>query len=568
MFLISILDLLYICRMKKILYIILAGLLIAGCITNDIPYPVIDPNIISFDVAEATDVNVDNENHVVTVYFAETTDIRRIEVKSLEIDKQEASVVGDVIGFHDFTQPFKFTLRTYDDYIWTVKAVRNIERYFTVKGQIGSTVIDDINCRAIALVSMKQYITNIEVTSLKLGPKDISEYSLTLSQMKDFTDGVTVEVTAFGQTEVWNLFVEQTELSVDITKLNPWTKDAYVTLLGVAGEETVFMYREKGQSDWIRVSETCITSDGGTFVAHIEGLQPETAYEVYAMSGSEETTVKEFVTMSATPIPNGSFEYASMVAGQSYYKFYDPDCGFEDGSYMFWGSGNGEGSEGINGSASMGIVITYIDTDDKIDGKQSVRAQTSQMAGILAAGNLFTGQFAGLVVTSGGMVNFGRPWTTRPSALKLYCKYQTGKMDIIGKDTPPGVTLIKGETYDRADIKVAFGYWDYKKYGGTKDSPVHVNTTEPSTFVDFNTDKSTIGNGNLTIFHDGYSLNGGQLNNAATDEWVEYTIPINYRDIQTLPTHIIISCAASQYGDYFSGYSNSKLWIDAVKLIY
>ena len=556
--------------MKKILYIILSGILIAGCITNDIPYPVIDPNIISFDVADATDVNVDNENHVITVYFAETTDIRRIEVKSLDVDKQETSVVGDVIGFHDFTQPFKFTLRTYDDYVWTVKAVRNIERYFTVKGQIGSTVIDEVNCRAIAMVGMKQYITNIEVTSLKLGPKDISEYSLTLSQMKDFTDGVTVEVTAFEQTEVWNLFVVQTELSVDITKLNPWTKEAYVTLLGVAGEETAFLYREKGQTEWINVPETCITSDGGTFVAHIEGLEPETAYEVYAISGSEETTVKEFVTMSATPIPNGSFEYASMVAGQSYYKFYDPDCGFEDGSYMFWGSGNGEDGEpgGVAGSASMGIVITSIDSNDKIDGKQSVRAQTSQMAGILAAGNLFTGQFAGLVGTSGGMVNFGRPWTTRPSALKLYCKYQTGKMDIIGKDTPPGVTLVKGETYDRADIKVAFGYWDYKKYGGTKDSPVHVNTTNPSTFVDFNTDKSTIGNGNLTIYHDGYSLNGDQLTQAATDEWVEYTIPINYRDIDTLPTHIIISCAASQYGDYFSGYSNSKLWIDAVELIY
>ena len=556
--------------MKKILYIILSGLLLTGCITNDIPYPVVKPNVISFDVAGAIDVDIDNENRVVTVYFAETTDIRRIEVTSIGVDRQEASLVGDLVGFHDFSKPFKFTLRTYDDYVWTVKAVRNIERYFTVKGQIGSTVIDEVNCRAIAMVNIKQPLENLQVTSLKLGPKDITEYSLSTSQMTDFTNGISVEVTAFGLTEVWTLFVDQTEQSVDITKLNPWTTEAYVTLLGVAGEETAFMYREKGQTEWINVPETCITSDGGTFVAHIEGLEPETAYEIYAISGSEETTVKEFVTMSATPIPNGSFEYASMVAGQSYYKFYDPDCGFEDGSYMFWGSGNGEDGEpgGVAGSASMGIVITYIDTDDKIDGKQSVRAQTSQMAGILAAGNLFTGQFAGLVGTSGGMVNFGRPWTSRPKALKLYCKYTTGKMDIVGENTPPGISLIKGETYDRADIKVAFGYWDYKKYGGTKESPVHVNTTDPSTFVDFNTDKSTIGNGNLTIYHDGYSLNRGQMTMSATDEWVEYTIPINYRDFETLPTHIIISCAASQYGDYFSGCSTSKLWIDKVEAIY
>jgi hypothetical protein len=340
-----------------------------------------------------------------------------------------------------------------------------------------------------------------------------------------------------------------------------------VTSLGVAGVENGFFYRKKTGQEWIRVPETDITADGGTFTAHIKELEPETSYEVYAISGEDKTEIKEFQTAPAAELPNASFEYASKVAGKEYYKFYDPDCGVADGAFMFWGSGNGEGSEGVNGSANMGIVITYIDTNDKVDGKQSVRAQTSQMAGILAAGNLFTGQFAGLVGTSGGKVNFGRPWTVRPKALKLYCKYSTGPMDIV-KESPPGVNLVKGETYDRAEIKVAFGYWDYKKYGGTKNSPVHIDTTNPSTFVDFNSDKSTIGNGNLTLYHDGYSLNGAQMTKAATDQWVEYTIPINYRDIDTLPTHIIISCAASQFGDYFSGCSSSKLWLDKFELLY
>ena len=328
------------------------------------------------------------------------------------------------------------------------------------------------------------------------------------------------------------------------------------------------MYREKGAQEWNKVAEADITADGGSFTAHIKGLEAESVYEVYAYCGSDKTAAREFMTAPATPIPNGSFEYASKVAGKDYYKFYDPDCGVADGSYMFWGSGNGEGSEGVNGSANMGIVITFIDTEDKMDGKQSVRAQTSQMAGILAAGNIFTGQFAGLVGTTGGKVNFGRPWTERPKAVKLYAKYTTGPMDIVSNSVPPGLNLIKGETYDRANIEVAFGYWDYRKYGGTKNSPVHVDTTNPLTFVDYNKDESTIGNGQLIICHDGYVLNGAPLVKGATDQWVEYTIPINYRDLDTLPTHIIISCAASQYGDYFSGYSNSKLWLDMVELIY
>lgn len=552
---------------KTLLYILFGIFFITGCITNDIPYPVVVPHITSFDVANAVNVEIDSDNRVITVHFAETTDMRSVEVRSVEIDEQEASVVGNVVGYHDFTTPFKFTVRTYDDYLWTVRGVRNVNRYFTVKGQIGTSVIDPYNCRAVATVGVKADLENIEVTSLKLGPEGLTDYSLSLSQMKDFTDGISVEVTSFGLTEVWNLFIEQTELSVEISKVNPWTKEAYVTSLGVAGVENGFFYRKKTGQEWIRVPETDITADGGTFTAHIKGLEPETSYEVYAISGEDKTEIKEFQTAPAAELPNASFEYASKVAGKDYYKFYDPDCGVADGAFMFWGSGNGEGSEGVNGSANMGIVITYIDTNDKVDGKQSVRAQTSQMAGILAAGNLFTGQFAGLVGTSGGKVNFGRPWTVRPKALKLYCKYSTGPMDIV-KESPPGVNLVKGETYDRAEIKVAFGYWDYKKYGGTKNSPVHIDTTNPSTFVDFNSDKSTIGNGNLTLYHDGYSLNGAQMTKAVTDQWVEYTIPINYRDIDTLPTHIIISCAASQFGDYFSGCSSSKLWLDKFELLY
>ena len=554
--------------MKKTLIYILFGLFFfTGCITNDIPYPVVVPHVNSFDVENAINVSVDAENQVITVHFAETVDMRKVKVRSIELEEKEASLVENIVGYQDFTKPFKFIIRTYNDYVWTVKGVRDVERYFTVAGQIGASEIDAVNCRAIATVSVKTPLDKIEVTSLKLGPEGLTEYSIEPSQMKDFTDAITVDVTAFGQTEVWTLYVDQTDSSVDITKVNPWTKEAYVTSFGVAGMENGFMYREKGAQEWSKVAESDITSVGGTFTAHIKGLSPETDYEVYAFCGSEKTTVKNFTTAPATKLPNGGFEYASKVAGKDYYKFYDPDCGVSDGAYMFWGSGNGEGSEGVNGSANMGIVITYIDTNDKVEGKQSVRAQTSQMAGILAAGNLFTGQFAGLVGTSGGKVNFGRPWSTRPKAIKMYCKYSTGPMDIV-KDCPPGETLIKGETYDRADIEIAFGYWDPRKYGGTKNSPVHVDTTNPSTFVDYNTDPSTIGCGYLKILHDGYTINGADVVPVSTNQWIEYTVPIEYKDIDTPPTHIIISCAASQFGDYFSGCSSSKLWLDKFELVY
>lgn len=539
---------------------------VSACITNDLPYPVVVPNIVSMDVEGAENVEINYDERTVIIHFPEQTDLRSISIRSFELDQAIAVPSIELVGEHDLTKPLKFNLRTYSDYSWKIMAVRDVERYFTVEGQIGSSVIDPVNLRAVAMVGKDADITNVEVTSLKLGPDGLSEYSMDVSQMRDFTHGISVDVIVFGVTETWRLFVESTDLSVNIKEVNPWARKAYVTSTGVAGQDNGFRYRQKGYDMWTDVPESAIVADGGTFTALIETLEPETAYEVVAYCGDEVTVPVEFLTESATEIPNGSFEYASKVRGKDYYKFYDPDCGIEDGMYMFWGSGNGEGAEGVNGSANMGIVITYIDTEDKVHGKQSVRAQTSQMAGILAAGNLFTGQFAGLVGTSGGKVNFGRPWTTRPVALKLYCKYVTGKMDIVN-GMPPGVTLSKDD-YDCAEIKFALGCWDYKKYGGTSDSPVHINTTDSRTFVDFSNDPSTVAYGNLIIHHDGYVLNGADKTDAATDGWIEYEIPLDYHDLSTLPTHMIVSCAASRYGDYFTGCSSSKLWLDAFELIY
>ena len=541
--------------------------LLTGCIHNDLPYPVVVPNITSMTVQDAVEVDIDYEARVVTVYVSETTDLTKVVIQSVDYDVDITKPSIQLLGVHDLTTPLKFQLTTYQDYDWIIKAVRPVERYFTIEGQIGSSIIDDYNCRVIAMVSEGTDITNLKVTSLKLGPKDITTYSLAPEQMRDFSGGLDLEVTAFGLTELWTIYVEETEVSVEISKINPWTASAYVSAMAAAGKETVFHYRAKGSTDWMTVDSANVTSDGGSYTAHITGLQPSSDYEVMVSCGDDKTPVEEFTTAPATKIPNGSFEYASLVSGSNYYKFYDPSCGVEEGEYMFWGSGNGEGPEGINGSANMGIIITTIDKNSKIDGNQSVCAQTSQMAGILAAGNLFTGQFAGLVGTEGGMVNFGRPWSTRPVALKLYCRYTTSNIDIIGKKLPPGVTLTK-EDLDRAQIKVAIGTWDYRTYGGTKDSPVHINTTDASTFVDFNKDPKTIANGDLIIHKDGYFLNGASKVDAVTSEWAEYTIPLNYHDLETLPTHIIVSCASSQFGDYFTGCSSSKLWIDKVELVY
>lgn len=340
------------------------------------------------------------------------------------------------------------------------------------------------------------------------------------------------------------------------------TLHADVDATEYANSTVQFAYSSDG-SAWTTVDG--VNDSEGTWKADISGLTPSTTYTYKLLIDDVQVgEEKTFTTEAAPKLPNGSFEYVSKVSGESYYKFFDPSCGVADASYMFWGSGNGEGSEGVNGSASMGIVITTIDTGDKKDGNQSVLCKNNSIVGMLTAGNLFTGQFAGLVGTSGGKVNFGRPWTSRPTALRIWCKYQTGKINIL-KNESLGVTK---NDYDRAQVKVAIGTWDYKKYGGTKNSPVHINTTDASTFVDFFTDPNTIANGDLIIYNDGYMLNHGAKVTETTSEWVEYIIPLDYRQLSAYPTHIVISCATSQFGDYFTGYDGGKLWIDGAELIY
>lgn len=537
--------------MKKFLAYFLGAVLACSCISNDLPYPVIVPHITSLTVDGALGVEISYDSRAITVTLPETQDLRSVRIRDYEMDVEMAVTSLPLAGVHDLSKPLCFNLTTYQDYEWTIVAKRPIERYFTVLGQVGSTVIDDVNCRAVAQVGRKVNCSDITVSSLKLGPRDISTYSLQASQMKDFTDGISVDVSAFGLTETWHLFVEPTDVGVEIKDVNPWTREVYVSSTGVAGQDNGFRYRVAGSADWTEVSQSDISSDGGSFTAHICGLEPETRYEVYAYSGSENSTVEEFATDPATPLPNHSFENFSLVTGKDYYKWYNPYSPDPDGREMFWGTGNGEGPDGINGTASLGIVLTYPDTNSAPDGQYCVRCESKAFAGMLACGNIFTGQFSGLVGTTGGKVHYGRPWKTRPKALRFNMRYNSGIIDLVGT-YPPGEVVKVGDN-DRCHIIATVGDWDYREYGGSKDSPVLVNTSEKIYFT--KESRGIIGYGEYIL-------------NQSTDGWIEVEIPIEYRSLTRKPSHIIVICATSIRGDYLTGSSRSTLWVDNFRLIY
>ena len=50
--------------------------------------------------------------------------------------------------------------------------------------------------------------------------------------------------------------------------------------------------------------------------------------------------------------------------------------------------------------------------------------------------------------------------------------------------------------------------------------------------------------------------------------WKEFNIDLKYRTLTTKPTHIIIVCSSSKYGDYFTGSTGSLMYLDDLELVY
>lgn len=308
--------------------------------------------------------------------------------------------------------------------------------------------------------------------------------------------------------------------------------------------------------NWTRVDGT--RESEGSYSAVFTGLSPETEYE-YRLVVTDASSLEEemiaapstFTTEVARQAPNSSFEIVSNAESSKYYSLYDPQNALTELQTKWWCSGNA-GSTMVGSSA----VICYPDTGDYKDGSQSMCLQSRYVIVKFAAGNLFSGHFGETIGTKGGTVFFGRPFTARPTALRLWVKYSGGAINRIESNAP---SEVKEGDYDKASLKVALGTWDYKKYGGDPDSPILVNTTDETTFVDFNTDEATIAYGEHYLASDADN---------SSNSWQQLTIPLTYRNLNSYPTHIVIAFAASMYGDYFTGYDNSKLWVDKVELLY
>lgn len=514
-----------------------------GCIKNDIPYPVIKLDITRL---EADGLNsspqIDATAHTVKLDLEETTDIRKVNITAVEMTSG-AECDTAFPGIFDLRKPMYVTLSMYQDYEWTISAEQTIERHFRVEGQIGEAVIDEVSHIATAYVPMDADLSNMRVTEAKFGPKDITSYSpdpLSFSSFEDTVHHVTV--TYHGDIEeMWTLCVVPTEVEVQFNSVDAWAKRIWLNASGRSGATLGFKYRSAGSEEWIDVND--ITLDGGNFTACIEGLEPMTSYDVVAFSNENYTDVVTVTTEDTFELLNAGFEDWSIVDG-CYYPY-------AEGASPFWGSGN-DGAK----MASTTLTEPTEEIRPGSVGKYAASLQSKKAAimglGKFAAGNLFLGEFGGLVGLD-GLVNFGRPCTSRPVALHGWVKYNCGVIDEVGRIPAARPDLAKGQL-DEGQILIAVGDWTAEEYGGSESCPVVVNTKDESTYFD-KSGNSVIGHGEIILTE-------------STDGWMEFTLPLEYVSYSRIPTHIIIIFSGSRFGDYFTGSTGSLMLVDDVELIY
>ncbi|MBQ7516846.1 MAG: PCMD domain-containing protein [Bacteroidales bacterium] len=529
--------------------------LLTSCFKNDMPYPYVPGTIADIEVEGALSCEIDVARNTITLQMDETQDLAKVRILSVRFGEEQTWAETAIEGVHDLREPMYVTLGTYDTqrYRWKIVAKQTIVRSMSVSNQIGKTVFDEANRRILLTVSKSVSLTYLNVEAVKLGPRDITTYDKDLTAIHNFTEPIEVTARYHGEDHVWTIYAHTSDKNVVVDRVSPRSRKAWVDASGLAGQRNGVRYRLVGEKKWKEADSLVV--EGGSFQAMMDTLQPLTTYEYLAYTGEEETEPETFTTEDEVEVPNGSFEYVTPAG--SFYEWYNTAAPLLPEQSAWWGSGNGSKVMGVPGSADMGYVITEPDESSKVSGDRSAKLISKWAVVKFAAGNLFSGYFAGLVGTAGGKVNFGRPFTHRPDSLKCWVKYHSGPVNHIGESCPFPTEM--GQN-DEAQLFIALGNWDYKKYGGSPECPVQVNTTDMTT--KFNP------NGEAVIAYGEYTLDHSTVSASGEEVWVEIAVPFVYKDNFTVPTHIVISYASSRLGDYFTGSDQSILWVDDVKLVY
>lgn len=302
------------------------------------------------------------------------------------------------------------------------------------------------------------------------------------------------------------------------------------------------MYRAKGTQQWTRVASTATgLTSGQSYSVQVSGLSASTVYQFAAYcDGFESTAIEEFTTDPEEQLSNAGMENWCTDNNDNALV---PAASIGE---MFWDTGN-------HGSITLGKNITNQDTSIKHSGNSSAKLESQYVAflgiGKFAAGNIFVGKYLDTDGTD-GILGWGRSFTSRPTAMRVWVKYEPATVDRVNKNNVDGVQ--KGDM-DRGIIYIALVDNTKTDYNGQK-WPVVVKTKTTELFKK---------DGKQVIAYGEHVFDSA----TAGDGLVEVVIPIDYKRTDVRPSNIVVVASASKMGDYFTG-GPSKMWVDDFELIY
>ena len=372
----------------------------------------------------------------------------------------------------------------------------------------------------------------------------ILNYQMGDTNKGDFT--VTVDPTTNSYSYTFYINMTPLEVSANYGTVNAWATFAYleannVTADGEVDPSTVkFNYRKKGEQEW---QEIAATESNGTYTARPINLEGNTTYEYcLVVNGIQANMGTEFTTEEVITLTDGGFDSWTQSGDIVY-----PGA---NASSLFWDTSN----KGANTASWLTGVTNPTSgvTTPKVSGTHAAQLKTASVMGVLAAASLYTGSF-GRVSGMTATVNFGQPFSSRPISLHGY--YQYSPQTISDADGLPENATVSEGGQDQCSI-----------------------------YIILSTGLVTVDNGNketlLTpqkIFDEEKFIAYGDLSDAKIIEptensngYSEFSIPLKYKSdkLNVKPTHIIVVCAASKYGDYMVGGVGSTLYVDDFSLIY
>lgn len=317
------------------------------------------------------------------------------------------------------------------------------------------------------------------------------------------------------------------------------------TILNPDVTNAAIEWRRLGSQQWNRATATTAApaaraEAGTTITATVTGLTAGTTYEYRAVCDGYESKPYTFSTEAAAQLPNAGFEEWD-TSGKAYLVY-------ASGGTMFWDSGN-------HGSSTMNKNVTTPSEEKKHSGTYSAKLE-SQFVGIgsigkFAAGNLFVGKYLETKGTD-GVLGWGRPFTSRPKALRGYVHYTPAAITDVASDAP--AEYVKGEM-DRGIIYIAIVDNTTTAYNSER-YPCVVKTKA--------SERSLFDKNGANVIAYGEKVFEGET---AGSDMVPFEITLDYRTEDVKACNIILTISASKGGDYFTG-GPSVMYVDDLELVY